>query len=82
MRDDERRLPAPPATTYHLEPILPPAAVVISPLQVWVRAFLELLDDARDELGERELETFYDIALIRLACDAVEFGLDGWRHAA
>jgi hypothetical protein len=70
------------ATTYHLEPILPRAPVGITPLQIWVRALLDLLADARHGLDDREFATILDIALIRIVHELIALGLDEWRGAA
>jgi hypothetical protein len=78
---DETARPGRSATTTQLTPILATRAAV-TPLQVWVAALLDVLADARLELDRRELETFYDIILIRVSRDAVELGLDEWRPAA
>ena len=77
MRDDEATRHGRHHATVHLLPTLPPTAVV-TPLQTSVSALLDLLTDARHELTGRERETFYDIALIRLARDSVALGLDQW----
>jgi hypothetical protein len=79
--NDEAGPEARPASTTPSPPIVRPAPVV-TPLQIWVTALVDLLTDAGNELTGRELATFYDIALHRVARDAVAVGLDEWRRAA
>jgi hypothetical protein len=42
-----------------------------TPLQTWLVAALDVLDDARAELDEREYETLLDIVATRIARDYV-----------
>jgi hypothetical protein len=56
-----------------------------TPLQTWLVAALDVLDDARAELDEREYETLLDIVATRIARDYVRLLLhderDGERAA-
>jgi len=45
---------------------LPRPTPAATPLQVWTQALFGVLDDAREELGEREWEVF-----VSLACDRI-----------
>jgi hypothetical protein len=53
-----------------------------TPLQRWLIAFRDLLDEARDDLDRRAFRTLVSINLDRWSREAIEQGLDEWRRTA
>ena len=50
----------------------------VTPLQEWIRAAADLLDDARADLGPREFSVLLDVLISRIA----RLGCDEFRAAA